>query len=241
MAETIMRARNIRKSFNIGTENELEILHGIDLDIHKGEFVSIVGTSGSGKSTFMNILGLLDRPTSGDYELNGIDVSSAADNELSHIRNKEIGFVFQTYNLIPRTSALKNVELPMLYARVAERERRERAEMLLELVGMKERMHHTPDELSGGQKQRVAIARSLVNHPSMILADEPTGALDSNTGRIVMDLFHRLHEENGITIVLITHSNELAEETERVITLRDGNIIGETVGKFSKNHDLRKH
>ncbi len=230
MSQIIMHASNIRKSFNIGTENELEILHGIDLDVHKGEFMSIVGTSGSGKSTFMNILGLLDRPTAGDYELNGIDVSKAPDDELSHIRNKEIGFVFQTYNLIPRTNALKNVELPMLYARVPEHERRERAEELLELVGMKERMDHTPDELSGGQKQRVAIARSLVNHPSMILADEPTGALDSNTGRIVMDLFHKLHEENGITIVLITHSNELAEETQRVVTLKDGIILGERKG-----------
>ncbi len=230
MSQIIMHASNIRKSFNIGTENELEILHGIDLDVHKGEFMSIVGTSGSGKSTFMNILGLLDRPTKGDYQLNGIDVSKAKDDELSHIRNKEIGFVFQTYNLIPRTNALKNVELPMLYARVPEHERRERAEELLELVGMKERMDHTPDELSGGQKQRVAIARSLVNHPSMILADEPTGALDSNTGRIVMDLFHKLHEENGITIVLITHSNELAEETQRVVTLKDGIILGERKG-----------
>ncbi|ETP71221.1 ABC-type antimicrobial peptide transport system, ATPase component [Lachnospiraceae bacterium JC7] len=230
MADIIMCARDIRKSYNVGTENELEILHGIDLDVHKGEFVSIVGSSGSGKSTFMNILGLLDRPTSGAYTLNSIDVSRSSDDELSHIRNREIGFVFQTYNLIPRTSALKNVELPMLYARVPERERRERAEMLLELVGMKERMYHTPDELSGGQKQRVAIARSLVNHPSMILADEPTGALDSATGRIVMDLFHKLHKENGITIVLITHSNELAEETERVVTLKDGHIITERAG-----------
>lgn len=231
MSQIIMHAGNIRKSFNIGTENELEILHGIDIQVHKGEFVSIVGTSGSGKSTFMNILGLLDRPTSGSYELNGIDVSKARDDELSHIRNREIGFVFQTYNLIPRTDALRNVELPMLYARIPEKERRERAEMLLELVGMKERMNHTPDELSGGQKQRVAIARALVNHPSLILADEPTGALDSNTGRIVMDLFHKLHEENGITIVLITHSQELAEETERVVTLKDGVILGERKGQ----------
>lgn len=231
MDDIIMSARNIRKSYNIGTDNELEILHGIDLDVHKGEFVSIVGSSGSGKSTFMNILGLLDRPTSGDYTLNNLDVSRSSDDELSHIRNREIGFVFQTYNLIPRTSAIKNVELPMLYRRVPERERRERAEMLLELVGMKERMNHTPDELSGGQKQRVAIARSLVNHPSMILADEPTGALDSATGRIVMDLFHKLHEENGITIVLITHSNELAEEAERVVTLKDGRITAERAGQ----------
>lgn len=230
MQDVIMEARDIHKSYNIGTENELEILHGIDLTVHRGEFVSIVGTSGSGKSTLMNILGILDRPTAGEYFLNGIDVAHANDNELSHIRNREIGFVFQTYNLIPRTNALKNVELPMMYARVPESVRRERAEELLRMVDMGERMTHTPDELSGGQKQRVAIARALVNKPSLILADEPTGALDSHTGRVIMDLFHKLHKENGITIVLITHSQELAEETERVITLKDGQIIGERKG-----------
>jgi putative ABC transport system ATP-binding protein len=230
MQDVIMEAHDIHKSYNIGTENELEILHGIDLTVHRGEFVSIVGTSGSGKSTLMNILGILDRPTTGEYFLNGIDVAHANDNELSHIRNREIGFVFQTYNLIPRTNALKNVELPMMYARVPESIRRERAEELLRMVDMGERMTHTPDELSGGQKQRVAIARALVNKPSLILADEPTGALDSHTGRVIMDLFHKLHKENGITIVLITHSQELAEETERVITLKDGQIIGERKG-----------
>ena len=230
MQDVIMEAHDIHKSYNIGTENELEILHGIDLTVHRGEFVSIVGTSGSGKSTLMNILGILDRPTAGEYFLNGIDVAHATDNELSHIRNREIGFVFQTYNLIPRTNALKNVELPMMYARVPESVRRERAEELLRMVDMGERMTHTPDELSGGQKQRVAIARALVNKPSLILADEPTGALDSHTGRVIMDLFHKLHKENGITIVLITHSQELAEETERVITLKDGQIIGERKG-----------
>ncbi len=230
MQDVIMEAHDIHKSYNIGTENELEILHGIDLTVHRGEFVSIVGTSGSGKSTLMNILGILDRPTAGEYFLNGIDVAHANDNELSHIRNREIGFVFQTYNLIPRTNALKNVELPMMYARVPESIRRERAEELLRMVDMGERMTHTPDELSGGQKQRVAIARALVNKPSLILADEPTGALDSHTGRVIMDLFHKLHKENGITIVLITHSQELAEETERVITLKDGQIIGERKG-----------
>lgn len=230
MQDVIMETHDIHKSYNIGTENELEILHGIDLTVHRGEFVSIVGTSGSGKSTLMNILGILDRPTAGEYFLNGIDVAHANDNELSHIRNREIGFVFQTYNLIPRTNALKNVELPMMYARVPESIRRERAEELLRMVDMGERMTHTPDELSGGQKQRVAIARALVNKPSLILADEPTGALDSHTGRVIMDLFHKLHKENGITIVLITHSQELAEETERVITLKDGQIIGERKG-----------
>ncbi len=228
----IIDAHVIVKRYNEGSENELEILHGIDLTVRKGEFVSIVGQSGSGKSTLMNIIGLLDHATSGDYLLDGKDVSGLKDDELSRIRNKKIGFVFQTYNLIPRTSARSNVELPMMYARVPEKERRERAEMLLEMVGMKERMLHTPDELSGGQKQRVAIARSLVNHPSILLADEPTGALDSNTGRVIMNLFHELNERHGITIVLITHSNELAEETPRIVTISDGMIIGERKGSI---------
>lgn len=226
----MITTKGIYKRFNTGTENEIEILHGIDIKVEKGEFVSIVGTSGSGKSTLMNIIGLLDKPTEGEYILDGIDVCKAGDNELSHIRNQKIGFVFQTYNLIPRTNALKNVELPMLYAGVCAKDRKERAMELLEMVEMKERMLHTPDELSGGQKQRVAIARSLVNNPSIILADEPTGALDSSTGRKIMDLFHKLHEEQGVTIVLITHSNELAEETGRILTLKDGNIIKERHG-----------
>lgn len=235
--EKMISGKGIYKRYNIGTENEIEILHGIDIDVYKGEFVSIVGQSGSGKSTLMNIIGILDRPSAGEYTLDGIDVSKARDNELSRIRNQKIGFVFQTYNLIPRTSALKNVELPMMYAGVRGKVRTEKAKELLEMVGMKERMLHTPDELSGGQKQRVAIARSLMNDPSIILADEPTGALDSKTGRMIMDLFHKLHEEKGITIVLITHSNELAEETERVLTLRDGIITGERRGE---TYDLGK-
>ncbi|MBQ7430389.1 MAG: ABC transporter ATP-binding protein [Butyrivibrio sp.] len=226
----MIHASQIVKRFNIGTENEIEILHGIDLDVKKGEFVSIVGTSGSGKSTLMNIIGLLDKPTEGSYILDGIDLCRASDNQLSHIRNQKIGFVFQTYNLIPRTSALKNVELPMLYAGVGAKERRERAKELLELVEMDKRMENTPDALSGGQKQRVAIARALVNNPSIILADEPTGALDSATGRKIMDLFHKLHEEQGITIVFITHSPELAKETERILTLKDGRIVDERMG-----------
>ena len=229
-SKILIDAKNIVKSFNIGKENELEILHGIDLQVREGEFISIVGSSGSGKSTLMNIIGILDKPTSGSYLLNGIDVCAARDVELSHIRNQQIGFVFQTYNLIARTDALANVELPLLYGGIGVKERKERAEELLELVGMADRMTHTPDELSGGQKQRVAIARALANRPSIILADEPTGALDSKTGRNVMDLFHKLHEERGITIVLITHSNELAEETQRLLTLKDGLIIGERKG-----------
>ena len=229
---TVIDLKNIVKKFYVGKPNELEILHGISLQVHKGEFVSVVGQSGSGKSTLMNIIGILDRPTSGEYYLDGLDIQTAKDTELSHIRNQKIGFVFQTYNLVARTNALRNVELPMLYAGVPRKERRERAEYYLEIVGMKDRMLHKPDELSGGQKQRVAIARAMANHPSIILADEPTGALDSKTGRTVMDLFHRFHEEQGKTIVLITHSNELAEETERIITIRDGSVIGERKGEW---------
>lgn len=220
----------IIKKYYIGQPNELEILHGIDLKVHEGEFVSIVGASGSGKTTLMNIIGILDRPTEGGYILDGIDVGAAKDSELSHIRNQKIGFVFQTYNLISRTSALKNVELPMLYGGKNRSERIKRAEDLLALVGMEDRMNHSPDELSGGQKQRVAIARALGNNPAILLADEPTGALDSKTGRMIMDLFHELNKEQGITIILITHSDELAEETDRVITLKDGEITGERKG-----------
>lgn len=229
MAEqhSMIELQGIIKRFYIGQPNELEILHGIDLKVNRGEFVSIVGSSGSGKTTMMNIIGILDRPTEGEYMLDGVDVAHAKDRDLSMIRNKKIGFVFQTYNLISRTSALKNVELPMLYAGIGKKERAERAKELLNMVGMGERMTHTPDELSGGQKQRVAIARAMANDPSIILADEPTGALDSKTGRMIMDIFHRLNEEQGKTIVLITHSQELAEETQRIVTLKDGIIIGE--------------
>ena len=201
--------------------------------MQKGEFVSIVGASGSGKSTLMNVIGLLDRPTDGCYEIEGRDVAGASDQELSLIRNRKIGFVFQTYNLIARTDALKNVELPMMYAGVSKKVRAKRAAELLEVVGMKERMSHTPDELSGGQKQRVAIARAMANDPAIILADEPTGALDSKTGRTVMDLFHELNRNQGKTIVLITHSTGLAEETDRIITISDGTITGERAGSWN--------
>ena len=223
--DTIIKLENIVKKFYIGKPNELEILHGISLEVKKGEFVSIVGPSGSGKSTLMNMIGILDRPTSGKYFLDGLDVSSAKDEELSKIRNKKIGFVFQTYNLISRTNAIKNVELPMLYAGVSRTERIKKAKELLDLVEMSERAKHLSEELSGGQKQRVAIARAMANDPAFILADEPTGALDSKTVRLVMDLFHKLNKEKGKTIILITHSNELASETDRIISIRDGNII----------------
>ena len=206
--DSVIKLRDIKKSFYIGKPNELEILHGISLSVQKGEFVSIVGASGSGKSTLMNVIGLL-------------------------VRNRKIGFVFQTYNLIARTDALKNVELPMMYAGVSKKVRAKRAAELLEVVGMKERMSHTPDELSGGQKQRVAIARAMANDPAIILADEPTGALDSKTGRTVMDLFHELNRNQGKTIVLITHSTGLAEETDRIITISDGTITGERAGSWN--------
>lgn len=228
--KNILHLSNIIKRFYIGKPNELQILNGIDLDVNEGEFVAIVGASGSGKTTLMNMIGLLDRPTEGKYIIDGVDIDDATDQELSFIRNQKIGFVFQTYNLVAKTNALKNVELPMLYAGVPKKERTERAQELLRLVGMEDRMKHMPEELSGGQKQRVAIARALANNPAIILADEPTGALDSKTGRTVMDLFHRLNKEQGKTIVLITHSEELAEETSRIITLKDGSIIGERAG-----------
>ena len=218
----LIRMRGIVKRFYIGQPNELEILHGIDLDVKEGEFVSIVGASGSGKSTLMNMIGVLDRPTEGTYWLDGTDVQDAQDDELSQIRNRKIGFVFQNFNLISRTKARKNVELPMMYAGIPQKKRTQRAEELLDLVGMADRMDHQPNELSGGQKQRVAIARAMANDPAIILADEPTGALDSKTGRMVMDLFHRLNREQGKTIVLITHNQELAAETSRVLTMRDG-------------------
>ena len=218
----LIRMRGIVKRFYIGQPNELEILHGIDLDVKEGEFVSIVGASGSGKSTLMNMIGVLDRPTEGTYWLYGTDVQDAQDDELSQIRNRKIGFVFQNFNLISRTNARKNVELPMMYAGIPQKKRTQRAEELLDLVGMADRMDHQPNELSGGQKQRVAIARAMANDPAIILADEPTGALDSKTGRMVMDLFHRLNREQGKTIVLITHNQELAAETSRVLTMRDG-------------------
>ena len=225
----IIDLKGIKKRFFEGTENEIEVLKGIDLQVYEGEFVSIVGASGSGKSTLMNIIGALDRASEGSYLLDGVDINQADDNELSHIRNKKIGFVFQTYNLIPRISALKNVERPMLYAKVPGAERTERAKELLKLVGMEDRMKHNPDELSGGQKQRVA------NHPAILLADEPTGALDSKTGRLIMDIFHQLNREQGMTIVLITHSDSLAEETRRIFTLMDGEIIGERRGTLADN------
>lgn len=234
MSKAVISMRNIIKRYYIGQPNELQILNGISLDIYEGEFVSIVGASGSGKSTLMNMIGALDRPTEGKYFLNDTDISSLKDKQLSRIRNREIGFVFQQFNLISRTSALKNVEVPMMYAKVPRKERSAKAMALLKTVGMDDRSSHKPNELSGGQKQRVAIARALANDPSIILADEPTGALDTKTGHMVMDIFHELHKQ-GKTIVLITHSPELASETQRIITISDGSVISDTGGEKNES------
>jgi len=223
----VIEMTEIVKKFYIGTPNELTILKGMSLNVEEGEFVSIVGASGSGKSTLMNLIGALDTPTSGRYILGGEDMGSMKGNAVSDIRNRKIGFVFQTFNLVPRTTAIKNVELPMLYGGMSRSKRISRAKELMELVGMGDRMKHLPNELSGGQKQRVAIARAMANDPDIILADEPTGALDTETGRMVMDIFHQLNREQGKTIVLITHNPELAAETGRIITISDGQIIRE--------------
>ena len=227
----VITLKNIKKSYFVGKENELEILHGINLEIYKGEFVAIVGESGSGKSTLMNILGALDKPTSGEYYLDDIDILNATDKQLSSIRNQKVGFVFQTFNLIGKMNAYKNVELPLIYAGVDKKQRNVRALELLNKVGMSERIKHYPNQLSGGQKQRVAIARALANNPRIILADEPTGALDSKTSRLIMDIFHSLHKQADITIILITHNRKLAEECERVLTISDGMIISNRKNK----------
>lgn len=231
MSEPVIRMENIVKTYYLGKPNELEILHGINLTVNKGEFVSIVGESGSGKSTLMNIIGVLDRQTQGDYYLEGQDVNGMSDEVRSAIRNRRIGFVFQNFNLLPRANALKNVMVPLLYGEEHSKNGKEHAMEMLKMVGMEDRADHRPNELSGGQKQRVAIARAMINDPAIILADEPTGALDSKTGHMVMDLFHKLHEEQGKTIVLITHSQELAQETERIVTLLDGQIVADNRGE----------
>lgn len=225
--KNVIDMHGIVKRYYVGQPNELEILHGIDLAVTEGEFISIVGESGSGKSTLMNMIGALDRPTEGTYLLNGQDISKMTDEQLSDIRNQQIGFVFQNFCLIPRMSAVRNVEIPLMYANLPAKKRRERAMELLDLVGMSDRANHKPNELSGGQNQRVAIARAMANDPEILLADEPTGALDSKTGHLVMDIFHRLHREQDKTIILITHSQELAQETQRMITISDGMIIGD--------------
>lgn len=227
MAETIIEIKNITRDFPLGSEI-VKVLKGVDLHINKGEYVALMGPSGSGKSTLMNILGCLDTPTGGSYILNGKDVSRMADDELAGIRNKEIGFVFQTFNLLPRTTALDNVALPMVYAGYKKSDRNARATKVLTQVGLEDRMDHKPNQLSGGQRQRVAVARALVNHPSIILADEPTGNLDSKTSVEIMKLFGEIHA-NGNTVILVTHEEDIAAYAHRVIRLRDGIIESDNV------------
>ncbi|HEX5717437.1 MAG TPA: ABC transporter ATP-binding protein [Thermoanaerobaculia bacterium] len=218
----LIEIRNIYKIYDMGAE-KVHALNGVNLEIERGEYVAIMGSSGSGKSTLMNLIGCLDTPTSGVYRLNGVEVQELGDTELAGIRNKEIGFVFQTFNLLARTDALHNVELPLIYSGIPRKERRARAERALQRVGLGERMHHNPNELSGGQRQRVAIARALVNEPSLLLADEPTGNLDSNTSREIMDLFDELHQA-GNTVLLVTHEPDIAEHAWRQVQLRDGKV-----------------
>ena len=226
MAESLIKITNIKRNFSLGNET-VYVLKGIDLEIKKGEYVALMGPSGYGKSTLMNLLGCLDTPTSGNYILNGKDVSKMKDDELAEIRNKEIGFVFQTFNLLPRTTALDNVALPMIYAGYSKSERVARATDVLQQVNLADRMDHQPNQLSGGQRQRVAIARALVNKPSIILADEPTGNLDSKTSVEIMKLFGDIHAQ-GNTVILVTHEEDIAAYAHRVIRLRDGLIETDT-------------
>jgi putative ABC transport system ATP-binding protein len=221
----VIRIRELTREYRMGSERILA-LRGVTLEIHRNEYVAIMGPSGSGKSTMMNVLGCLDTPTAGEYWLNGEEVSRLTDDALARVRNREIGFVFQTFNLLPRATALHNVELPLVYAGVRARERRERAAAALERVGLAERMHHRPNELSGGQRQRVAIARALVNQPSILLADEPTGNLDSVTSEEIMEVFAALHDA-GQTVIMVTHEPDIAARAQRRIVLRDGRVASD--------------
>jgi putative ABC transport system ATP-binding protein len=225
MNPEVLRVAGLERRYDMGGE-VVHALRGVSLTIRRNEYVAIMGPSGSGKSTMMNILGCLDTPDAGEYWLNGEEVSKLGDDALARVRNREIGFVFQTFNLLPRASALHNVELPLIYAGLSAGERRERAEQALVRVGLAERMHHRPNELSGGQRQRVAIARALVNRPSILLADEPTGNLDSTTSEEIMAVFQELHDE-GQTVVMVTHEPDIAAYAERVITLRDGKVASD--------------
>jgi putative ABC transport system ATP-binding protein len=218
----VIHIEGVTKLYKMGSET-IHALRGVDVSIHRNEYLAIMGPSGSGKSTLMNMLGCLDTPTAGRYDFNGKNVAHMVDDELAEIRNREIGFVFQTFNLLPRSDALHNVELPLIYAGMAPHARKERAKAALSNVGLADRMHHKPNELSGGQRQRVAIARALVNHPSILLADEPTGNLDSRTGEEIMALFEQLYEQ-GHTIIVVTHEEDIARHARRIVRLRDGLI-----------------
>ena len=226
MSDTIIRVTNLKREYQMGTEI-VRALQGVDISINRHEYVAIMGPSGSGKSTLMNLIGCLDTPTAGEYWLNGLEVSTIGDDELARVRNREIGFVFQTFNLLPRASALHNVELPLIYAGVKGRIRRERAGQALTRVGLEDRMDHRPNELSGGQRQRVAIARALVNEPSILLADEPTGNLDSTTSEEIMSVFEELHAQ-GQTVIMVTHERDIAAHAHRIIMLKDGLIHSDT-------------
>ncbi|MDD3149764.1 MAG: ABC transporter ATP-binding protein [Candidatus Gastranaerophilales bacterium] len=225
---SLIEVKNIKKSYNLG-EFELEVLKGISLTINSGEFISIMGPSGSGKSTFMNLLGCLDKPTSGKYYLDGIDITTQDDDNLAEIRNSKLGFVFQGFNLLSRTSALENVELPMIYNKIPSKDRHNIAMQALEAVGLEDRACHTPNQLSGGQQQRVAIARALVNNAPIIFADEPTGNLDTKTSYEIMNLFSKLNSKFKRTIILVTHENDIANFSKRIIKFKDGNIISDEV------------
>jgi putative ABC transport system ATP-binding protein len=220
MSQAVIRIQNLCKSYTMGTE-KLEVLKSLNLQVNKGEYVALMGPSGSGKSTLMNIIGCLDNFNEGSYELNQVSVNDLSDDELADIRNKEIGFIFQTFNLLPRYSALQNVELPLVYAGLSKKIRLERASHVLSQVGLSDRMLHKPNELSGGQRQRVAVARALVNNPTILLADEPTGNLDSKTSDEIMQLFETIHA-NGNTIILVTHEEDIAQKARRIIRLKDG-------------------
>jgi putative ABC transport system ATP-binding protein len=223
----LIKVKDVKKIYEVGVQ-KIEAVAGVDLEISKNEYVSIMGPSGSGKSTFMNILGCLDTPSAGSYVLNDREVSNLSDDDLAYIRNKEIGFVFQTFNLLPRATALQNVELPLIYGGLPGEERKKRAREALEAVGLMDRATHKPNELSGGQRQRVAIARALVNHPSILLADEPTGNLDSTTGQEIMAIFNKLHDD-GNTIIMVTHEEYIAEHSKRIVRLLDGKIASDTI------------